>query len=341
MPENIVESYSLFSNVSRLEVGWLWYPYIPCGKITILQGDPGGGKSTMIMDIIGKLTTGRQLPDGRILAPMNVLYQCSEDGLADTIKPRLEKAGADCKRVGYINEDMFGLTLDDEKIRKAIIDIDARLLVIDPFQAYIGDSDLSSATGMRKLLRRLSMWASSYNCAIVLVGHLNKRAGSNELYRGLGSIDLVAAARSVIQVDSNEDDGNIRILKHIKSSLAPKGADIPFAIDPFGRINWQANGMEIDNSNPIPENMNPIEDNGKKSKQEIAVDIIRKILANGPVEASVVEKQLIEAGVSERTMKIAKKTISVISTKSGAKWYWRLPTENGKYPIINENKENN
>lgn len=106
MPESPVESYSLFSNVSRLEVGWLWYPYIPCGKITILQGDPGCGKSTMIMDIIGKLTTGRQLPDGRMLAPMNVLYQCSEDGLSDTIKPRLEKAGADCKRVGYINEDI-------------------------------------------------------------------------------------------------------------------------------------------------------------------------------------------------------------------------------------------
>lgn len=132
----------------------------------------------MMMDIIGKLTTSSKLPDGRMLAPMNAIYQCSEDGLADTIKPRLEKAGADCTHIGYISEDLFGLTLDDEKIRNAIVELNAKLLVIDPFQAYIGDTDLSSAIGMRKILSRLSMWASTTNCAVILVGHFNKKSSS-------------------------------------------------------------------------------------------------------------------------------------------------------------------
>ena len=158
-------SYNLFSSVEKSNIEWLWYPYIPCAKITVLQGDPGGGKSSVMMDLIGRLTTGRKLMDGRSLNPINVLYQCSEDGLADTIKPRLEKAKADCNRVGYITEDIFGLTLDDEKIRTAIVDMTARLLVIDPYQAYIGDTDLSSARGIRRIMRRLSMWATAYNCA--------------------------------------------------------------------------------------------------------------------------------------------------------------------------------
>ena len=107
---NEMNSYSLFSSVEKSNIEWLWYPYIPCGKITILQGDPGGGKSTMIMDLIGRLTTGRKLLDGRTLKPVNVLYQNSEDGLADTIKPRLEQAKANCQRVGYITEDILGFS---------------------------------------------------------------------------------------------------------------------------------------------------------------------------------------------------------------------------------------
>ena len=190
--------YSLYSDLTVNEVDWLWYPYIPCGKITLLQGDPGDGKSTRVMDLIGKLTTGKRLPDERIRKPMNVIYQCSEDSLNDTIKPRLLKAGADCNRVGYINEETSGLALDDEEIRSAIAAFHAKLLVLDPVQAYIGDTDLFSAVGIRRLMRRLNMWASIYDCAFLLVGHLTKKSNAKELYRGLGSIDLAAMARSVL-----------------------------------------------------------------------------------------------------------------------------------------------
>lgn len=102
-----------------------------------------------------------------------VAYQCSEDGVSDTIKPRLEKCGADCRNVAFINEETYsGLTLDDERIRQAIIEFRPRLVVIDPIQAYLGsDSDLQIAGRARKLMQRLGMWASVYDCAIVLIGH--------------------------------------------------------------------------------------------------------------------------------------------------------------------------
>lgn len=330
MPGNSTDSYQLFSDISKSDVEWLWYPYIPCGKITVLQGDPGCGKSTVMMDLIGRLTSGSLLPDGKLMTPMNVLYQCSEDGLADTVKPRLERMNADCTRVGYINEELFGLTLDDEKIRTAMIDMNARLLVIDPFQAYIGDADLSNASGMRRILRRLNMWASANNCAVVLIGHLNKKSGSKELYRGLGSIDVVAAARSVIQVERDEENNELRIVRHIKSSLAPKAKDLYFRIELNGKLEWVENPYSTE-SEPIE-----LEEEMKKGKQELAVDYMKSILAHGPVEATVVEQQLIEYGISQRTIKTAKKTIGVMSRRVENKWFWSLPTSNGKYPILQE-----
>ena len=200
---------TLYSDVQATSVHWLWYPFIAVGKITLLQGDPGDGKSTMMMNLIAELSKGGKTPDGKpVGTPQRVIYQCSEDGVSDTIKPRLERCGADCRKVAFINEETYsGLTLDDERIRQAIIEFRPRLVVIDPIQAYLGsDSDLQIAGRARKLMQRLGMWASVYDCAIVLIGHLNKKEGTKGLYRSLGSIDVVAAARSVLQVERDQKD---------------------------------------------------------------------------------------------------------------------------------------
>lgn len=184
---------TLYSDVQATSVRWLWYPFIAVGKITLLQGDPGDGKSTMMMHLIAELSKGGTLPDGKIIGmPQRAIYQCSEDGISDTIKPRIEKCGADCRNVAFINEETYsGLTLDDERIRQAIIEFRPRLVVIDPIQAYLGsDSDLQIAGRARRLMQRLGMWASMYDCAIVLIGHLNKKEGTKGLYRSLGSIDV-------------------------------------------------------------------------------------------------------------------------------------------------------
>ena len=220
---------TLYSEVQSTDVRWLWYPFIAIGKITLLQGDPGDGKSTMMMNLIAELSMGGRTPDGcKISAPQKVIYQCSEDGVSDTIKPRLERCGADCGKIAFINEEVYnGLTLDDERIRQAIIEFRPRLVVIDPIQAYLGsDSDLQIAGRARKLMRRLGMWAAGYDCAIVLIGHLNKKEGSKGLYRSLGSIDVVAAARSVLQVERDTENPDIRIVHQIKNSLGYQSSTV-------------------------------------------------------------------------------------------------------------------
>lgn len=232
---------TLYSDVQATSVRWLWYPFIAVGKITLLQGDPGDGKSTMMMNLIAGLSNGGSLPDGKPVGmPQRVIYQCSEDGVSDTIKPRLEKCGADCRNVAFINEETYsGLTLDDERIRQAIIEFRPRLVVIDPIQAYLGsDSDLQIAGRARKLMQRLGMWASVYDCAIVLIGHLNKKEGTKGLYRSLGSIDVVAAARSVLQVERDPENADIRIVRQIKNSLAPSDGEIRFSITAEQGFKW-------------------------------------------------------------------------------------------------------
>ena len=259
---------TLYSEVQSTDVRWLWYPFIAIGKITLLQGDPGDGKSTMMMNLIAELSTGGKTPDGcKIGAPQKVIYQCSEDGVSDTIKPRLERYGADCRKIAFINEEVYnGLTLDDERIRQAIIEFRPRLVVIDPIQAYLGsDSDLQIAGRARKLMRRLGMWAAGYDCAIVLIGHLNKKEGSKGLYRSLGSIDVVAAARSVLQVERDTENPDIRIVHQIKNSLAPTAEDIRFSISADKGFRWlECRPQSFENQKP---------DRKKKPMSELAAPL--------------------------------------------------------------------
>lgn len=225
--DNSFSGIEYYSNVKSSSVEWIWYPYIPCGKITILQGDPGEGKSTLILHIAAILTKGATLPDGnKIQNPMTVIYQCSEDSKGDTIKPRLERAGADCRKVAFIKDDDGDLTLDDERIELAVKMTGARLLVLDPIQAFIGkNGNMQSAVRMRETMTKLANIASEYACAIVLVGHMNKTNGGKNIYRGLGSIDIAAAARSVLLVARDKDEPSKRYMLPIKSTFTPNYLD--------------------------------------------------------------------------------------------------------------------
>ena len=282
---------TLYSDVQATSVRWLWYPFIAVGKITLLQGDPGDGKSTMMMNLIASLSNGGCLPDGKPVGmPQRVIYQCSEDDVSDTIKPRLEKCGADCRNVAFINEETYsGLTLDDERIRQAIVEFRPRLVVIDPIQAYLGsDSDLQIAGRARKLMQRLGMWASVYDCAIVLIGHLNKKEGTKGLYRSLGSIDVVAAARSVLQVEYG--------FKWVECEAAPNPAAEP-EISDF------------------------------ESKAEKAVYLIKKLLSDGDMRSREIYIRLSDEGISRRTAENIKKALGIRSYRRMRQWYWSIQPE--------------
>ena len=312
-----------FNTVKTSKVDWLWYPYIPCGKITVLQGDPGAGKSMFVIELISRLTKGELLPDGTTRQPINVIYQCSEDGLADTIKPRLDRLGADCEKVAFIREDINTFTLNDEIILKAMIDSDARVFVVDPFQAYLGDSDLSNVSSMRRIMRKLSMWASSNNCAVILVGHMTKKSHVKELYRGLGSVDIVALARSVIQIEVSDENPQIRYIRHIKSSLAGLGAELMFTIDHEGKFKWINDSC----NNPAMITLPAFTENTVCGKMETASNMIIDALSKGPQKATQVVEAITNVGISERTVKMAKTRIGILSTRRNGQWYWSLPTQ--------------
>ena len=232
--------YDYYSSVIGREIRWLWYPYIPYGKITLLQGDPGEGKSTLALNITALLTCGKRMPDGfgnDIV--QSVVYQCSEDNLADTVKPRLLAAGADCGKVAYIVDEEGSLTIDDDRIEETIRKTQAGLFILDPLQSYVSqDSDMQYAGKMRALLGKLSLVAARTECAILLIGHMNKNSSGKCIYRGLGSIDIAAIARSVLMVTRNTDDPDIRYMLQIKSSLAPEGDPIGFRFDRKHGFMW-------------------------------------------------------------------------------------------------------
>lgn len=299
---------TLYSDVQATSVRWLWYPFIAVGKITLLQGDPGDGKSTMMMHLIAELSKGGTLPDGKTIGmPQRAIYQCSEDGISDTIKPRLEKCGADCRNVAFINEETYsGLTLDDERIRQAIIEFRPRLVVIDPIQAYLGsDSDLQIAGRARRLMQRLGMWASMYDCAIVLIGHLNKKEGTKGLYRSLCSIDVVAAARSVLQVERDAEKSDIRIVRQIKNSLTPSDGEIKFSITAEQGFKWLECEIKPD---PSAEPETPV----FESKSEKAAYLIKKLLSGGDMRSREIYMRMSDEGISRRTAENTKKVEEII-----------------------------
>ena len=168
------------ADVETKKVEFLWYPYIPYGKLTIIQGDPGEGKTTAVLQIAALLTKGEKLPeDDQEREPVNVIYQTAEDGLADTVKPRLEAAGADCSRVLVIDESEQGLSMSDLRIEEAIKQTGAKLVILDPIQAYLGSGvDMHRANEIRPVMKHLGDLAEKYNCAIILIGHMNKASGS-------------------------------------------------------------------------------------------------------------------------------------------------------------------
>jgi len=319
-------------NMEQVEVekiDWLLYPFIPFGKVTIVQGDPGEGKTTMVLQIIAKLTKGEAvLPSGSDepaleaktmdLEPVNVIYQTAEDGLGDTIKPRLLSAGADCSRVMVIDDNDQALTMMDARLEEAIIKTKARLVVLDPIQGFLGAAvDMHRANEIRPLMKRVAVLAEKYHCAIILIGHMNKNSNGKSSYRGLGSIDFQAAARSVLIVGRIKDEPEIRVVCHVKSSLAPEGKSIAFRLDKDTGFEWIG---EYDIS---ADDLLSGDNRGQKIHE--AKEFLKEILVSGSVAQTKVAEEAESRGIKKKTLWNAKKELEIESVKIGNQWFWMLP----------------
>ena len=293
------------SDVELTPVEWLWKPYLPFGKLSVLQGNPGEGKTYFAMHLAAACTNGKLLPNMERMEPFNVIYQTAEDGLGDTVKPRLIEAGADLDRVLVIDDSDVQLTLSDERIEKAIVENNARLVIIDPIQAYLGaDVDMNRANEVRPIFMRLGQVAQRTGCAILLIGHLNKAAGMQSLQRGLGSIDIAAAVRSVMFIGKLKHDPTMRILTHEKSSLAPPGASLAFSLGDEGGFRWVG---EYDIT--ADEMLSGIEPQ-RETKTQQAKDLICALLAGGKqVLSENIDKAALERGIPGRTVRDAKREL--------------------------------
>ena len=289
-----------YEDIKQTSVEWLWFPYIPFGKLTIIQGNPGEGKTYFAMMLTAACTNRKLFPNMEDIEPFNVIYQTAEDGMGDTIKPRLIEAGADLSRVMVIDDTEEALTLSDDRIEKAVRQNRVRLVIIDPVQAFIGaDVDMNRANEVRPVFRKLGMIAEKTGCAIVLIGHLNKSSGTQSTYRGLGSIDIMAAVRSLIFIGKVRKDPTTRVLIHEKSSLAPPGETMAFKLGDEEGFRW-VGAYEIS----ADELLDGKEGKATETKLERGAKLIRELLADKKeISIRELDEKAKEQGISGRTMR--------------------------------------
>lgn len=294
---------------------WLWYPFIPYGKVTIIQGDPGEGKTTLVLQIIARLTRGESIIDDKEKPPINVIYQTAEDGLADTIKPRLLSADADCSKVLVIDDRDTPLTMRDVRLEQAIVETNAKLVVLDPIQGFLGsDVDMHRANEIRPIMKHISVLAEKYKCAIILIGHMNKCSVGKSAYRGLGSIDFQAAARSVLIVGRIKDEPEIRVVCQTKSSLAPEAKAVAFRLNEETGFEWIGE-LDITADDLLSGTV-------KGTKKQAAMDFLENLLA----DEQMLQKEIIELarqkGISDKTLRNAKDELKIKSKRVNNQWHW-------------------
>ena len=283
------------SEIEPKEVKWLWYPYIPVGKVTLLQGDPGDGKSKLMLSVAALLSKGEPLP-----------FTETEENLI------------------FIKEGEKSLSFGDNRIREAIEMYHAKLLILDPMSSYIGEScSMNNANETRAEFNHLIAVAKDTGCAIVIIAHMNKMRDTNPLYRTNGSIDIAGAARSILAITRtpNKEAPAARYMVQVKSNLAPTGSAILFEVAEKG-VDFISE-MEMTAEEAF-QSLAP--KMGRPNDKEIkAKEFLLEMLKDGEMLSSDCEERLEAAGFKKSTIKKAKKKAGVISRKQGFLWYWSLP----------------
>ena len=230
----------------------------------------------------------------------------------------MELAGADCEKIMVIDESDKSLSMIDERLEEAIVKTGARLLILDPIQAYLGGGmDMNRANEARDMTKKLGALAEKTKCAIILIGHMNKAAGNKVAYRGMGSIDFFAVARSVLLVGRIEGEANTRAVVQIKNNLAAFGHAKAFELSESG-FQWLGD-YEI----TVDEVLGGIAP--KANKMEQAKKILRELAeTQNAVQSNEVFELAEEHGISKRTMENAKKELGIKAKKINNAWYWEL-----------------
>ena len=324
MSNNLIRApLELFTaaDVEPKEVTWLWYPYIPFGKVTLIQGDPGDGKSTFALNLAAILTRGDTLPfTGVSHEPMRVIYLNAEDDADDTVVPRFIKANGIRSHLIFISEKKQRLSFSDDRIREAIVSTGARVCILDPLASYLGaDVSMNLANEVRPRFEALIEVAKETGCAIIVIAHMNKMEGLNAKYRNSGSIDIVASVRSSLVIGQSGDEPSHRVLAHSKSNLAPTGDSILFSVSD-GVVEF------IDTIDITADQLVGAygANKAKETKQAVARRELQDMLSEGQLPQKEIMARMSELGISQRTCEMAKATLPIESVRVGDHFEWVL-----------------
>ncbi|MDA1262766.1 MAG: AAA family ATPase [Planctomycetota bacterium] len=331
------------SDVRSEPIEWLWQGRIALGKLTLIAGDPGLGKSFMTLDIAARVSRGLGWPDNRNqpMASGGVVLLNAEDALADTIRPRLDCAGADVAKIiaitainaisesGISQERGLDLSRDILAIELAIQSMpDCRLVVIDPISAYMGRVDSHKNAEVRGLLAPLSALATKHRVAIVMVSHLNKSGGGQAIYRTMGSLAFTAAVRAAWVVSKDKSDEKRRLFLPSKNNLAQNTGGLAYRIESLNtggaNVVWEPDPVNVSADDALSTDraggVGP-------SEQDDAKEWLTSLLTDGPRSASSCEQEAIDAGYSMATVRRAKAALRIVSKKDGfnGRWEWALP----------------
>lgn len=328
------------ADVAPEPVRWLWPGRIPLGKLTLLDGDPGLGKSTLLLDLAARVSRGALMPDevrSELEGPAGTVLLTAEDGLADTIRPRLDAAGGDPERVAALQsiqaeeggEPRLPTVQSLRDLKGAIEEMYARLLIVDPLVAYLpGDVNSHRDQDVRTALAPLAELADETGVAVVAVRHLNKGGGSNPKYRGGGSIGLIAAARSGLLVAEDPDAPNDRrILAATKANLCEPAPSLAYSLEGKGtaavRVAWEGE------SDHAAHALLDLPSNEEQTARDEAVAILRRELRDAPVPVKELKSLAKEHGIGWRTFRRAKEQVGIEATKQGFSggWVWKFPED--------------
>ena len=322
-------------------IRWLWPGRIALGKLTLIAGDPGLGKSLLTAYLAAVVSKGYTWPLGDIAAPQgSVMLLSAEDDPADTIRPRLDAAEADCERVhilqairvidneGNSTERLFSLKQDIAVLEELLPSLpDCRLLVIDPISAYLDSTKSHENADVRGLLAPLAALATRCGVAVVMVQHLNKNAVGSAIYRAMGSIAFVAAARAAYIVTKDRENQQRRLLMPAKNNLAKDNTGFAYTVATAENgapvIMWELEPVTI----TADEALTPSISNEEQTDSDWAVTIVEQILSNGSVSAKEGEKEAREAGLTTKMARRAREKLGVTTRKADFKggWVWELP----------------
>lgn len=334
------------ADVTPSPIEWLWPLRIPLGKVTLIAGDPGLGKSLLTLDLAAHVSRGTPWPVDDAPCPCSdVLLLSAEDDVADTIRPRLDAANADPKRV-HVLEAVFDIEMDGKRVRRLptlVRDIERLdkilsrggfgLVVVDPVSAYLGGVDTHQNANLRAVLAPLAEIAMRHRVAIICVSHLNKGAGSAAIYRTNGSIAYVAAARAAYIVIRDKDDGTRRLMLPVKNNLAEDQSGLAYRVQQSNNgsatLVWEDKPVTISADDALA----PAESSGGHTELNQAADWLQEVLAQAPASAREIRDWAEDAGHAWRTVRRAKEKIGVVIQKSSfdGGWTWSIPPKVAKF----------